>query len=280
MAFDFGSVGGGAAQGAALGSSIMPGWGTAIGAVAGGISGLLGSKSSKKAAEQQRRSVEEANQGLQRGLDANLSDLSSYRGLGEGANEQLAMLMGFGPNTGNPLYGSLMKNFGMEDYQEDPGYQFRLREGEKGINRNALAAGRYNSGATLKALSGYNSDLASQEYGNAFDRWRAQNNDRFGRTTTVSGIGQRAVESGNNDRRMITGQIAANKIGGGNAQAAGTIGSGNAWQQGIGTALDAWQGERAINALSRRPSATQTTGGAGGSYGGWKSPWAGYGTED
>lgn len=272
----FDSVGSGAASGAAMGTSIMPGWGTAIGAVAGGVMGALGSRSAKKAAEQQKRSVEEANRGLQSGLDANLADLSSYRGLGEGANAQLATLMGFGPNSGDPMYGSLMRNFGMNDYQEDPGYQFRLREGEKGINRNALAAGRYNSGATLKALGGYNSDLASQEYGNAFDRWRHQNADRFSRTTGVSGIGQRAVESGNNNRERVTGQIAGNKIGGGNTQAAGTIGAGNAWQQGIGTAVDAWQGERAINALSKRTPATQGSG----TYGGWRSPWSGYGTED
>lgn len=275
----FDSVGGGAASGAAMGTSIMPGWGTAIGAVAGGVMGALGSRSAKKAADEQKRSVLEANSGLQAGLDANLHDLSSYRNLGEGANRQLAMLMGFGDDAGNPMYGSLMKNYSMSDYQEDPGYQFRLSEGEKGINRNALAAGRYNSGATLKALNGYNSNMASQEFGNAFDRWRQQNGDRFNRTTGVSGIGQRAVESGNSDRRMIGGQIASNKIGAGNAGAAGTVGSGNSWMQGIGTGLNAFQGEQAINALKSRTPAQQT-GGAGGSYGGWTSPWAGYGTEN
>jgi hypothetical protein len=36
------SVLGGAASGAAAGTAIMPGWGTAIGAVAGGLAGLLG----------------------------------------------------------------------------------------------------------------------------------------------------------------------------------------------------------------------------------------------
>lgn len=271
----FNSVGGGVASGASTGATFGP-WGAAIGAVAGGVMGAIGAKKAKKAAQKQEESVRNANLGLQRGLDSNLADLSSYRGLGEGANAQLATLMGFGPNSGDPMYGSLMRNFGMNDYQEDPGYQFRLREGEKGINRNALAAGRYNSGATLKALGGYNSDLASQEYGNAFDRWRQQNADRFSRTTGVSGIGQRAVESGNNNRERVTGQIAGNVIGGGNAGAAGQIGIGNAWKEGIGTAVDAWQGERAINALSKRTPATQGSG----TYGGWRSPWSGYGTED
>ena len=49
-------------------------------------------------------------------------------------------------------------------YQADPGYQFRLAEGQKQITRMAAAHGAAGGGGTAKALAQYNSGLASQEY--------------------------------------------------------------------------------------------------------------------
>jgi hypothetical protein len=56
-------------------------------------------------------------------------------------------------------------------FRADPGYQFRLRQGEKAINRGAAARGNVLSGATMQALGNFNSGLASQEYAN-FDARR------------------------------------------------------------------------------------------------------------
>jgi hypothetical protein len=61
-------------------------------------------------------------------------------------------------------------NFG-KDLTMDPGYQFRLNEGNKAINAGAAARGLGNSGATLKALAKYGQDFAAnnsaaQNYGN------------------------------------------------------------------------------------------------------------------
>ncbi len=55
-------------------------------------------------------------------------------------------------------------------FQADPGYQFRLQQGEEAINRSAAARGGRLGGATLKALSEYNQGLASQEFGNYANR--------------------------------------------------------------------------------------------------------------
>lgn len=52
----------------------------------------------------------------------------------------------------------------------DPYYQFRMAEGEKGLQRNAAARGTLLNGGTLKALERYRSGLASEEAGKAFDR--------------------------------------------------------------------------------------------------------------
>lgn len=54
--------------------------------------------------------------------------------------------------------------------QMDPGYGFRLSEGLKAMERGAAARGGLMSGAALKAGQRYGQDLASQEYGAAYNR--------------------------------------------------------------------------------------------------------------
>lgn len=61
--------------------------------------------------------------------------------------------------SGNPM-----------DYFDDAGYRFRLKEGQDAINNTAAARGNALSGPAAKAGMQYASDLASQEYGNAFNR--------------------------------------------------------------------------------------------------------------
>ncbi len=66
----------------------------------------------------------------------------------------------------------LARKFTANDFQTDPGYQFRIDQGNQGINNSAAARGNLLSGATMKALAKYNSGEASQEYGNAFNRFQ------------------------------------------------------------------------------------------------------------
>jgi hypothetical protein len=54
--------------------------------------------------------------------------------------------------------------------QMDPGYGFRLSEGLKAVDRQAAARGGLISGGALKASQRYGQDLASQEFGNAYNR--------------------------------------------------------------------------------------------------------------
>jgi hypothetical protein len=96
-------------------------------------------------------------------------------------------LMGLGGNTGAAGYGkyakdfsmtgfdpnSLMKDFQTSDFQQDPGYAFRLAEGQKALDRSAAARGGLISGAALKAATGYGQQMGSQEYQNAYNRFQA-----------------------------------------------------------------------------------------------------------
>lgn len=92
----------------------------------------------------------------------------------------------------NPLYGSLLKSFGMEDYQEDPGYQFRLSEGNKALERALASRGQFSSmnPAAAKALQDFGQQSASQEYGAAYDRYNMNQGNIFNRLAAISGIGQ------------------------------------------------------------------------------------------
>jgi hypothetical protein len=123
--------------------------------------------------------------------------------------------------TADPSYGSLMKDFSASDFQTDPGYAFRLSEGQKALDRSAAARGGLYSGATLKANDQYNQNFASNEYQDAYNRY--QNN----RTTKYNFLSNAAGG----------GQIAANQLGQVGAQYANNIGQ--AYQTGYGNAANA-----------------------------------------
>jgi hypothetical protein len=52
----------------------------------------------------------------------------------------------------------------------DPGYQFRQKEGLNAVERSAAGKGTLRSGGTLKDIASWGQGLASQEYGNVFNR--------------------------------------------------------------------------------------------------------------
>lgn len=57
-----------------------------------------------------------------------------------------------------------------DDLLLDPGFKSRLQWGTDALQRSAAARGVLNTGGTLKDILGYGSDLASQEYGNLWNR--------------------------------------------------------------------------------------------------------------
>lgn len=77
----------------------------------------------------------------------------------------------------DPNYGRLAQeyvpekfSYTGEDLYNDPSYQFRLDQGQKALDRQGAASGRFLSGSQLQASSNYNQAAASQEYGNAYNR--------------------------------------------------------------------------------------------------------------
>ena len=80
--------------------------------------------------------------------------------------------------------------FGMDQFQQDPGYAFRLKEGQKALDRSAAARGGLISGGALKAATQYGQEMGSQEYTNAFNRYQTERAARLNPLQSLTGMGQ------------------------------------------------------------------------------------------
>lgn len=147
--------------------------------------------------------------------------------------------------------GSLTRSFGMSDFQADPSYAFRKQQGMDGIESSAAARGGLLSGAALKSLNDFNSNLASQEYGNAANRFSTDQANRYARLFGLAGMGQNAA----NNMTNLTTQNATNvgnmQMGIGQARGAGLFGSADARAAGIESAANA-RGAGLIGAANAR----------------------------
>ena len=243
---------------------LPPGVGSAIGSTIGGA--IEGDDASSNAADAQVRATDrasdqtlqatrESNQLIKDQYNQNRADQAPYREVGQGALYNLRDLTQPG--------GQLARNFSMGDFSADPGYQFRLQQGEQALNRGAAAAGRFDSGRALKDLISFNSGNASQEYGNAYNRFNNDNTTRYNRLASLAGVGQQATNqtgafgqsyansvAGNNIN--AAGVVGSNTIGAGNARASGYIGSANAVNNGISNAFNQYQSGQYLNSLLPR----------------------------
>jgi hypothetical protein len=147
--------------------------------------------------------------------------------------------------------------------QNDPGYQFRLNEGTKALQRGAAASGNLLAGGTQKALARFGQDYASNEYGNVYNRALQQyqqnynifqNNqaNTFNRLAALAGIGQVGAGQLNSAGQNASGNVAnillgtAGQVGqqlnnAGAARASGYVGQGNAWGGALGSGTSALQ---------------------------------------
>lgn len=84
--------------------------------------------------------------------------------------------------------------FGQQQFQQDPGYAFRLSEGMKALNQQAAARGGLMSGNALRAAQQYGQGLASQEYENAFNRYQLEREARLRPLQSLAGVGQTTAQ--------------------------------------------------------------------------------------
>ncbi len=190
--------------------------GDRIGATIEDITGLDVSNSSAndRALEAQQGASHEANE-LQRYMyDTTRKDNEPWRQAGVTA-------------LGGLANQDFQRDFTMADFQADPGFAFRMAEGQKAIERSAAARGGLGSGSTLKELTKYSQGVASDEFNNVYNRFNADRDRRFNRLASLAGIGQTANAANQQAGQSYANAYGENVTGAANAQAASAVAQAN-----------------------------------------------------
>lgn len=233
---------------AIVGAGIAGLGGAALSAHAAGKAADAQMSAADRAAELQHEDAQSALAENKRQYDTNQANLAPWLKAGQGAIGQLSGMLNDG------TFKDWNENFQAPTNvteQNDPGYQFRMQQGQQAIERSAAARGGVLSGGTAKALDQYNQDYASNEYGNVYNRayneyatrynqFETNQTNKYNRFAGVAGVGQQAANQlgilGNQSAQnagniyMQSGQQIGNDyMQAGAARASGYIGGANAW---------------------------------------------------
>lgn len=153
----------------------------------------------------------------------------------------------------DPSYGSLLKNYGQSDAENDYIYQtqkqFGLDEGMKGLNRAFAAGGNMLSGAAAKAMTRFGNDYAGTKLGESYNRFENNKTGTYNKLAGISGAGQQATNQVSAAGQNMANNISSNQIGLGNARGASAIAQGNALSGGISSAINGYQQNQLMNNL-------------------------------
>lgn len=121
----------------------------------------------------------------------------------------------------------------------DPGYQFRLAQGQKAFENQANRGGGLVSGNVMQGMQDYTQGQASQEFGAAFNRNAATQTNIFNRLKGIADMGLGAAGT-TGEAALRTGEsMGSAALVGAQAQGAGDIGAARAYGntiQGMGNA--------------------------------------------
>ena len=235
-------------------------------AIIGGAAALggaaIGAIGASKAADKQAAAAQKGIDAQERMFERQTELQEPFRQGGLAAQNQLLTLLGIAPapmpeapveydkrgniippktptspqytvDTSSPEFGSMARPFGMDQFEADPGYAFRLSEGMKALERSAAARGGLLSGQTLKGINRYGQDMGSQEYQNAFNRYQAERNARLNPLQSLMGAGQTATNQLTGAAGTLGTGLAQSYGNLGQAQASGYVGGANAAMQGV-----------------------------------------------
>ena len=201
------------------------------GAIVGGtslISGVMGAKAAKSAAQTTADATVRAQEIQKEMYEQGREDLGPYREQGYTALKDIGAMKPY-------LTGQF------EDYRDqylDPSMAFRMKYGTQATERLANVGGGALSGNTLRGLTDYGQNLASTEYSNAFNRFQTERGNIYNTLANIAGMGQGAVNTGVQAGQATAQNLGTLGIGGAQAQAAGTIGAANAYSNALGNVSD------------------------------------------
>ena len=184
-------------------------------------SGVLGAFSSSQASRAQERASREAIAAQERMFNRQVELQAPFREAGVNALPELIAASRYTP-------------FDYDTYQNDPGVGFRFREGLKALQASKAAGGMLRSGNTLRGITQFGQELASQEYTNAFNRYQAERAARLNPLQSLAGVGQTATNTLSNEAGQYGQAMANNAAAMGNIRASGYMGAANALAGGLG----------------------------------------------
>ena len=233
-------------------------------------SSLIGANSANNAAQTQANAASQATQAQLDMFNTQNQQQAPYRQTGYNALNQIGALgsgtYGMVDQTGNVTgqgtgSGYLTQQFTPQDFAAgiDPGYAFRLQQGQRALQGQQNQAGGLIGGNALAAMQDYTQGSASQEYQNAFNRFQTQRGNIYNTLASMAGLGQTSLGQTGQLSGQTSQGVASSIAGVGQATAAGQIGVGNALAGGLSQYgnqqyLSSLLGQRG-NAVNLGPSA-------------------------
>lgn len=188
------------------------GWAAIPGLISVGskvVGGIMQDRAAGEAAD-------ELQEGVQAGIGVQREAHAPYMEAGKGQLSNLSRMANLGPGDIHEMA------------QMDPSYEFRRKEGMRGLENSASARGTLLTGGTLRDVLRYNQDYASTEYSRAYGRASQGVQNQFGRASTVADMGQRSAG-------QYAGAVTDLTTAGANVSAQETVQKGNIWSDVLGS---------------------------------------------
>ena len=194
-------------------------------AVVGAVGASKQASAAKSAAATQAAAADRAMQQEREMYEQSREDLAPYREQGYAALSDIAAM--------KPLFTAQFGPDQMAQYL-DPSMEFRRRLGEQTTARMLNVGGGALSGNTLRGLEEFGQNLASTEFGNAFNRFQTERGNIYNTLANIAGMGQQSVNTGVQAGQNLAAQQTGLLTGQAAAQAAGQVGAANAYAGALG----------------------------------------------
>lgn len=149
----------------------------------------IGAYLSNQQAKKQQRAANDAYAREKQFLAQNQAYLAPYSQAGQSALAPLMALISGQNQQGEQLSPEQRMSY----FQQSPGYQFRLQQGQEALNRLASARGRLFSSAQDRVTQNYAQGLASEEYGNFLNQLSGLSNMGYNAASSQANMGANAA---------------------------------------------------------------------------------------
>jgi hypothetical protein len=192
-----------------------------------------------RAAKEQSKAMDRATAAEERMFNRQVDLQEPFRQVGVNALPELVEASRYTP-------------FGIEQFQADPGYGFRLKEGLRALENSAAARGGLLSGNAMRGITRYGQELGSQEFGNAFNRYQAGFASKLNPLQALAGVGQSSANTLTGAAGQYGQSLAQGEMTRGNIRASGYANMANALTGGLNQYLNREQNQEMMELYGPR----------------------------